>query len=232
MKRLSSGLAVVITATIYFIGSLLRGVEAKNITTYSTSEVKVEKHEIKTLEIKEIAVSKKVIRQEIRQIKQKERKEIRKIFIGDSRFVGMGDSLEPSANEEYIAKVGQGYNYLSKEAYDIAKRDLDNNYRYKIVIGLGINDLGNIDKYIEFYNNININAEVYIVSVNPIAYHNVISNNSIELFNNRIKKEVLGVKYIDTYNYLMKTGYRTTDGLHYTADTYKKIKDYIDKEIA
>lgn len=232
MRKLSSGLAVVIAAILYFIGSSLNGVEAKQTERIINDKFVHVERKVTTLEVKEISTKKKEVRQKIKQIKQKERKEVKKIFIGDSRFVGMEAYTSTGDNEEYIAKISQGYNYLSKEAMILAESKITDKYDYKIIIGLGVNDLGNIDKYIDFYNNLDIKAEIYIVSVNPIDYHKTISNDNISEFNNRVKNEVSGIKFIDTYSFLMKTGYGTDDGLHYNTSTYKKIKDYIDKEIS
>ena len=190
MRKLSSGLAVVVVAILYFIGSSLNGVEAKQTERIINDNFVHVERKITTLEVKEISTKKKEVRQKIKQIKQKERKEVRKIFIGDSRFVGMEAYLGTEDNEEYIAKISQGFHYLSNEAMILAESKLTDKYDYKIIIGLGVNDLGNIDKYIDFYNNIDIKAEIYIVSVNPVAYHKTISNYNISEFNNRIKNEV------------------------------------------
>ena len=40
-------------------------------------------------------------------------------------------------------------------------------------------------------------------------------------------KNAFSTRYIDCYSYLVKKGYSTHDGLHYTASTYKKIYNFV-----
>ena len=63
--------------------------------------------------------------------------------------------------------------------------------------------------------------DIILVSVNPITKYGTLSNQKIEQFNTSLQK--LSLPYIDTYHILMATGFTTTDGLHYSADTTKKI---------
>ena len=54
-----------------------------------------------------------------------------------------------------------------------------------------------------------------------------VTNEEIEDFNARMKKEVAGAKYADLYSYLKKQGYKTTDGTHYDNETTWKIYRYL-----
>ena len=63
--------------------------------------------------------------------------------------------------------------------------------------------------------------DITLVSVNPITSYGSLSNEKIESFNAGIQET--GLPYIDIYRLLMLTGYTTTDGLHYDADTSDKI---------
>ena len=154
------------------------------------------------------------------------------IFIGDSRFVGMNNICKIDSNQDnyVIAKVGEGYNYLVNTAIQEATNIVASNESietWNIIICLGVNDLGNLNKYIEAYNNIDkTNINIILVSVNPVEYHNSITNEQIEEFNNAIK-EIENTKFIDTYSKLIEDGYNTTDGVHYDALTYNKIYSYI-----
>ena len=40
-------------------------------------------------------------------------------------------------------------------------------------------------------------------------------------------KAAFGKRYIDTYTYLIKNGYSSPDGLHYHAESYRKIYNYV-----
>ena len=37
----------------------------------------------------------------------------------------------------------------------------------------------------------------------------------------------LPIHYIDTYHFLLETGFSSSDGLHYNAATYQKLYDFI-----
>lgn len=157
------------------------------------------------------------------------------IFIGDSRFVGMDTHCNISNSDDkfVIAKVSEGHKYLvdvaMHEAYSIIKDNTDITH-WKYIICLGINDLHNIDKYVETYNTIKDNIDLVIVSVNPVAYHSTISNEDIEGFNSKLQ-EIEGVQYIDTYSGLVDYGFGTVDGIHYTGDTYEYIYLTIGKNL-
>ena len=70
-------------------------------------------------------------------------------------------------------------------------------------------------------------ADVYIVAVGQVTKDPYVTNEEIEDFNARMKKEVAGAKYADLYSYLKKQGYKTTDGTHYDNETTWKIYRYL-----
>lgn len=157
------------------------------------------------------------------------------IFIGDSRFVGMNNKCKISNESDrfVIASVSEGYRYLIETAIPETISIMESNTEvtdWKVIICLGINDLHNIDKYIETYNTIKDNIDLVIVSVNPVAYHSTISNEAIEEFNSKLK-DIEGVQYIDTYSDLVDYGFGTVDGIHYTNDTYEYIYLTIGKNL-
>ncbi|MCR5486946.1 MAG: hypothetical protein K6F35_05390 [Lachnospiraceae bacterium] len=151
------------------------------------------------------------------------------IFIGDSRFVHMNDVCKISDVENLfmVAKVGEGYSWFSKDALKQVKRIVGTGLfpKWKLVICLGINDLGNQSKYLEKYGQLKEEYDISLVSVNPITSYGTLTNPQIEEFNRGLEKA--GLPYIDTYRLLMVTGYATTDGLHYNGDTTRKIYDGI-----
>lgn len=157
------------------------------------------------------------------------------IFIGDSRFVAMNNVCDICEKENMflVAKESEGYDYLVNTAIHESKKIIQSNNDitdWKCIICLGVNDLYNIDKYIETYNKLKEEYDLVLVSVNPIEYHSTITNKKIEEFNNSIKN-IENIQYIDSYKYLTNKGFKTTDGLHYTNNTYKDIYKAIEDSL-
>lgn len=146
------------------------------------------------------------------------------LFVGDSRFVGMRDTVD--SDDMWFCKVGQGYSWFSKNIEDIESLVDDNTV---IVFGLGVNDLYNISRYegVEKYFD-----RMYYISVNPVdeyleeRYGYSIRNIDIEKFNARIQL-MYKKRYIDCNSRLHLVGYSTVDGLHYTKSTYRTIYTYV-----
>ena len=147
------------------------------------------------------------------------------IFVGDSRFVNMNDVCEISKRDNLfmVAKVGEGYSWFSETALSQIKRIVSSGLysKWKLIICLGINDLGSLEKYLKKYEALKADYDITLVSVNPVNNYGTLSNEQIKKFNSSL--EELGLPYIDTFSMLMTTGYSTTDGLHYSGDTTKKI---------
>lgn len=147
------------------------------------------------------------------------------IFVGDSRFVNMNDvcGISKRDNLFMVAKVGEGYSWFSETALGQIKRITSSGLfdKWKLIICLGINDLGNIDKYVKKYESLKDVYDITLVSVNPVNNYGNLSNAQIEKFNSVLTE--LPYDYIDTYHLLLSTGYATTDGLHYSGDTTRKI---------
>lgn len=178
-------------------------------------------------------------------------------FIGDSRTVGMQQALTVNGDlpdfTNFTAKVGQGYTWLSEQ------RTLTTLSPCILLLNPGVNDLGNCSKYQQLYetyaNTCWKDCPIYIISVNPCsAPCTSVTNASIEAFNNSMEAFVeaynanrsaaspdienvpanartLPIRYIDTYHYLLETGYSSSDGLHYNADTYRCLYRYILEQI-
>lgn len=168
----------------------------------------------------------------------------RRIFMGDSRTVGMysavhGGNAEPvdtvSGNEYWIAKTSQGYRWMTEnaipkaEAYGISTNT-------DIFILFGVNDLGNIEKYLSTINEKAAQwrqqgARVYYVSVNPVydGKSRNVKNSAIEQFNSHMRQGLsYAVTYVDTYSRLfpdISEDPSKTDrlGIHYHSDTYQTI---------
>lgn len=149
------------------------------------------------------------------------------LFVGDSRFVGMNQACGISSKKHkyVVAKTSQGYSWFTRTAMPqvraIQSSDPDVT-DWTMIIGLGVNDLHNKDRYVLKFSELAQTDRLVITSVNPVQYHPTITNSQIESFNEALKN-IDGTKYINTYSYLVEHGYHTVDGLHYTRDTYKKI---------
>ena len=152
-------------------------------------------------------------------------------IIGDSRSVGM-EKIDKNISHFYTAEVGQGYNFLNKNYKDVLQKMSENDI---LVINLGINDLYNIEKYIDLINSIEINNKIYVVSVNPVdeqkelEYGYNIKNEDIISFNKSLKNKLnTSICFIDTYSVLKENSFDTLDGIHYTDETYISILDQIE----
>ena len=162
------------------------------------------------------------------------------IYIGDSRTVGMKDAVAASDNETYIAEVGMGYSWFNSTAMPKLEKMLESNQKVNVVINMGTNDLTNKDapaQYSALYKKL---AEKYtetsfiILSVTPIeddmnrSYKSV--NNDLVINFNKGLVTQLGsgaAKYCNIYDKTVAGKFKTTDGLHYDTESYKKIYNYI-----
>jgi hypothetical protein len=148
------------------------------------------------------------------------------LFVGDSRFVGMSTYCKDD-NVEYFAKSSQGLKWFNQN-YDTIT-----SYRgYNIVINLGVNDLYNLNKYIDTYNSFpeefTENNNIILVSVNPCSGSHAYLNKDIEKFNDEVENNTsLYFEFINTYDYLNYKGFNTSDGVHYTKSTYQDIYNAI-----
>lgn len=160
------------------------------------------------------------------------------IFVGDSRTVGMGAFCTSDA--QFIAKVGEGFEWMANTAVKKLNRKLAVNPNAKVILNFGVNDLGNIDAYITYYSAYMQvlatrypDAKVYIMSVNPVdrkLYKGPAQNKLIKAFNLKMKT-AFPTQYIDSFTYLQEDGFGTVDGLHYDADTYNKIYNFAIEQI-
>ena len=143
------------------------------------------------------------------------------LFVGDSRTVGLDACVSGISSK---AKVGAKVDYLQSILSDVTKTRKKN-----VIFNFGVNDLGNINKYITVYKSLPKdfikNNNVIIMSVNPTDGSTYGSwNTDIDKFNAKMKKNLpSGVKYLDTNSTLKKEGFSTRDGVHYKEVTYKRI---------
>ena len=160
------------------------------------------------------------------------------LIVGDSRTVGMNLAVS-SSEVKFIGKVSMGYNWLNSTAGPQVRGYLAGNQKLKVVFAFGINDLGNINSYISYYETLQKefpSVKFYYMSVNPVneslasAYGYRVKNAAIKTFNIKLKT-AFGSRYINTYSYLTKNGFSTADGIHYVSSTYQKLYQYLMKKI-
>lgn len=159
----------------------------------------------------------------------------KKIFIGDSRTVHM--KLAINSNDIWSCKSAMGLDWMKSTGVPNVENQITTGTA--VIILMGVNDLFNADKYITYINQKtsewrNKGAKVYFVSVNPINENTYkgFKNTRIETFNAKMASNLVNVKYIDTYNYLITHSCNyTSDGLHYQNSTSKVIYDLINKEV-
>lgn len=151
------------------------------------------------------------------------------IFVGDSRFVQMKKSVGQNPYT-WIAATGQGYKWFNETA--VAKIDDCVGNGSKIVINLGVNDLGNLQKYLTLVNAkaeewTSKGATVYYSSVNPVSEYRYVTEEQVENFNSQLQSGLSeNVHWIDSHSYLNSIGYKLVDGLHYNNETYRNLYAY------
>lgn len=160
------------------------------------------------------------------------------VYVGDSRFVGMQSAVGES-EATYIAKVAEGLSWFNSTALPEIEAKLAEDETAVVILGLGVNDLYNIDNYITAYNELIAKypkANYFILSINPVdelkAQNNGYSttNADIEAFNQKMQA-AFPDKYVDTYSAL-KSDFETTDGLHYDDTTYNNVNSLILSKIS
>lgn len=182
------------------------------------------------------------------------------IFVGDSRTVMMKQALDKLNNTtsidlmknlEFICESGMGLDWFKSTGYAQLLQSVGNRTvgplekRTKVIFNLGVNDYKNLNSYVVYMNSIaktlkDRGCDLYYMSVNPFNRTMAVLNGktdrsvaSVRNFNARIKSSLGGqYTFINTYDYLMKTGYNTFDGLHYSETTSKRIYQYCMKAIS
>ncbi len=155
------------------------------------------------------------------------------VFLGDSRFVGMDKTVHLALLPDVyvIAKVGQGYDWLESNALPALNNlKATTNYdRYIVICNLGVNDLGNVNKYINILPALtDENTKLYWDSVNPTVDSSaLVKCANIEQFNATLHQYIPNTNWIDTYTYLQVSGFNAHDGVHYDSATYTKLFYYM-----
>ena len=151
------------------------------------------------------------------------------ILVGDSRFVQMQENV--GANScTWIAENSKGYAWFEEKA--IPRIDGCVGSGSKILINLGVNDPGNLQKYITLVNAkaaewTALGATVYYASVNPVWENPYVTEEQVKYFNSQMQNGLSSdVHWIDSHSYITSIGYKLVDGLHYNAETYQNLYAY------
>ena len=180
--------------------------------------------------------------------------EKKRIFLGDSRTVGMcktmtglisgsnTPSLESQMNrgetDLYLGRVGEGYTWLQETALPKLQEVLAIYPHSVVAINLGVNDMGNISNYIfpvpaasgclsEYYVPVRFRQSGEQSIAKKYGYDtSYVNNTNIRKFNRQLKA-AFPSQYVDCYTYMTGQGYTTVDGLHYSANTYTDIYHYL-----
>ncbi len=156
------------------------------------------------------------------------------LFVGDSRTVGMMQAINDNETG-YICEVGKGLKWLDSTAEDYLLSEAHRGMT--VVFNLGVNDLYNSEKYISEYNGLIKDLEalgctVYFETVNPVGNKcKTVTNRQIDDFNQKMSDN-LTCTVIDTNSILKDTGFKSSDGLHYSKDTYKNIYSIVENAIS
>lgn len=184
------------------------------------------------------------------------------IFVGDSRTERMKETLNKEfgadslllRNVHFVAGTGMGVNWLKSDGYTELMKIINQNYSVQkptaVIFNLGINDLASLPEYLSYMKELAgalsaKNCKLFYMSVNPVnskmnakTGHAVRNEADVRQFNSYIKSNLGQIyTFIDTYSWLMQTGYSTDenpygvdnnidDGLHYSTRTYKRIYHY------
>lgn len=161
------------------------------------------------------------------------------LFLGDSRTVGMDSAVGKQDKVQMRGKVGARYDWFAgtgiSEINSLLKSVSGSAY---IFVNMGVNGVDEVNKYISKYKSLATSDwkghKIVVVSVGPVdeaeekKHGYSVTNSQIEDFNKKLKNGISSmsnISYCDIYNNVK--GYKTTDGVHYTNDTYKKIYNYI-----
>lgn len=140
------------------------------------------------------------------------------LFIGDSRCVQMRAAVSDGGCS-WICQNSKGYEWLESTALAQADRIIGKGT--KVVICLGVNDTGNVNRYASLVNQkaaewAGRGAKTYYVSVNPVTENIYRTEEEVQYFNATLPGLLSGVTWIDTHTYLVEHGFQMKDGLHYT----------------
>ena len=170
-------------------------------------------------------------------------KNVKNIYIGDSRTVGMCNAVNDTVFSGYdyldytdkngdiwIAHGGIAYNYLVNTAIPTLDKHLDE--ECNVIIYLGLNDDTPGSKYAQAANSLAEKypqSHIFYSSINPVndnGYGAIQYHRSNELLRNKnldIQNNLVNVQYLDIFSEIEDDYSMWSDGIHYNDTTSMDI---------
>ena len=168
-----------------------------------------------------------------------------RVWIGDSRMTGVRMYVTYDAEKDrFIDKIGEGIGWFQTEAIPALKAKIEEETVVKVFINMGVNDCAATYKqdygtraaaYSELINAlIDEYPEIrfFFCSVGPSngEWYNTVEiaklNEEVIRFNEEMAA-LCRAAYIDSGEYLKRTGFATLDGIHYNIPTYQRWYEYV-----
>ena len=171
----------------------------------------------------------------------------KRIWMGDSRFVGLSNSVKTSSTDVFISKGAQSFDWFRDEGVPQLMQELNKDPERIVIINFGLNDCANncagwreyfAEDYVELINQLTVtypNTRFCFASVGLIdgSYTSRSGQKMsaaqigafVDDFNTKMYVGCVA-EYIDLCEYLIRDGYTTVDGVHFNAETNKKIYNY------
>jgi len=159
------------------------------------------------------------------------------VYIGDNHIINMYNALEKHDDNIFIvADEKADYDWFAKtgseELYKLREKNNEVYSSWIYIINLGINDLHNINNYVNLYTELANEAKVYYMLINPTD-DSAIKNKDVESFNEELLSVSSNILYIDTYDYLTKvSNYNINKDGSYDNETYTKLYKFSMMSIA
>ena len=158
-----------------------------------------------------------------------------RIWVGDSRTLGMERALDGSTPDVFIGAAGEGYDWFAADGLPQLLSAMKAHPLSPVIFNLGVNDYDNLSRYLTLYRSLQKEhpaARFYFLSVNPIdpARCQNITNEEISDFNAQLQ-ELAGDMYIDSYTWIRANDIQTKDGIHYEEDDYRALYKYVKTQI-
>lgn len=153
------------------------------------------------------------------------------IFIGDSRTVNLSLADTDYTNLSFLCKESMAYNYMTK-IFPKALEQCDPDKENIIVSWFGINNVGEIIKYVQYYNTVSLPDNVRLVVLSITDGYSGRKPIGIDEFNGLMQDNAENYTYVDITD---KVGngkqINVTDSarLHYTTNADELLQVIINK---
>ena len=165
------------------------------------------------------------------------------LFVGDSRTLGCRDAFGKSPRKDdclFVGRVGEGCAWFREEGLAEMEDAIDENPALPVVLNFGVNDPDQISQYLAVYTEMiqqHPDTDFYFLSVNPVEEEKMpeealelVNNGNISLLNEALK-DAWPDRYLDSSSMLLKDGFETVDGIHFTEKTYLAIHDFVVRQL-